>query len=162
MLRRKALSKRPEPGIFRGFKRSESILVVGRYPQDIDNVNHLLRTLEADGKKPEVFYFYPKIQKELSPPDHSFFTEKELNFSGVPSKGDSLEFARGFHDILIDVSGKDAPFPDFLIQFAVASIKAGRRDRKDLFQLVIQGESGTFTAWIDQLLYYLKIINDNV
>lgn len=107
--------------------------------------------------KVQPHYFIPKLTQDILIP-------KDLNWYGKPDKTFIPDFVSEKFDILINLSLGDH-FPLlYLTALSNAGMKIGRFDEKyqEFFDMMIHTTpETTLKEFMDQILYYLKMFNNN-
>jgi hypothetical protein len=129
-------------------------------------ITMLVKELQQDRKKVKTMGFvnmkklpahaFPKLTFE-------FCSQKDFSITQQPILPAINEFAKQSFDILIDLTPSDFHQMKYLSAISDSVMKVGRYDEryKDIYDLMLQvDDTNTIEETIDQVLLYLKMINN--
>lgn len=129
-------------------------------------VTILVKELQQDQKKVKTMGFvnlkklpahaFPKLTFE-------FCTKKDFSITQQPLLPSINDFATHAFDVLIDLTPSDFHQMKYISAISDSLMKVGRYDDryKDIYDLMLQiDDTNTIEETIDQVLFYLKMINN--
>lgn len=91
--------------------------------------------------------------------DHVVFRPADISCTGSIKNPQVTSFLDRDFDLLISFTDKAADFSDYLVKASGAGLKVGRRQEKQIFDLVINTSIGEVEVFTSELKKYLRIIN---
>lgn len=124
-------------------------------------VKEYVKEFSSLSKEVIVLGFYPGKElpnKYLLLQRFKFFTQKDINFWGIPNKPVVTYFISKSHDLLIDCTTKKNFYTKYILGLSLAKLKAGYyKDEEDLLDFMIKdGNKKDLRYLFDQTLFYLK------
>lgn len=124
-----------------------------KYLKEEEGIRRLMAFSYFDGKDTPAY-----LQSIL---EYDYFTRKDLNWHGKPSGSSVDKFINEPYDILIDLTEEPCLPLRYVLVESKAKFKVGQHNPKNepYFDLLIDTQMNDLAKFIEQVTYYLAVLN---
>ena len=152
---------------YSGFSNVKSIGFVwdASNPADFKDIDAFHSKMKARGIEVNVIGYYKGDELPSEYTANGYFScikRRDLNFFFIPISSEADSFLKKEYDVLIDANFADI-FPlKYITTLLKAGLKVGLYDEKrtNLFEIMIKQHKPTLSEYLEQVIYYLEMINN--